>query len=168
MDFSFIPFVAILIPIVAILGGCTVAIVATISRARLREAEIRERIALIEKGLMPPPEVDPRGFDRAMDRFDRRGPDAYNYRGAGKQRRGGIVLIGVGLGLMVMFRFTGDSDGVGIGGFLAVLGLAFVISSLFDDSRHFREIRAQQSWNPPSSPPTPASAAAPPPSSDLH
>ena len=154
-----------LVPIIAILGGCTVAIVGTISRARVREAEIRERIALIEKGLMPPPEVDPRGFDRAMDRFERRGP--YGYRRAGKQRRGGIVLLGVGVGLMVMFRLTGASDGVGVGGFLAVLGLAFVISSLFDDSRHFRHPGDQPPWSSaPFSPPPSESSSAPP--QDLH
>jgi len=51
-------------PIVAIIGAFTTAIVATLSRARVRELEIRERIAMIEKGLVPPPEVDPHGFDR--------------------------------------------------------------------------------------------------------
>ena len=37
----------------------------------MRELEVRERIAMIERGLVPPPEVDPRGFDRAMDRYER-------------------------------------------------------------------------------------------------
>ncbi len=60
-----------LIPIIAIIGAFTTAIVATLSRARVRELEVRERIAMIERGLVPPPEVDPRGFDRAMDRYDR-------------------------------------------------------------------------------------------------
>jgi hypothetical protein len=68
-DFPYLsPF---LIPIVAIIGAFVTAIVATLSRARVRELEIRERIAMIEKGLVPPPEVDPHGFDRAMDRYDR-------------------------------------------------------------------------------------------------
>ena len=61
-----------LIPIVAIIGGITSAIVATITRGRIRELEIRERIAMVERGLVPPPEVDPRGFDRAMDRHEQR------------------------------------------------------------------------------------------------
>ena len=161
MDFRFAwPF---LIPIIAIIGGCTVAIVATIARAKVREAEIRERIALIEKGLMPPPEVDPRGFDRMMERFDdRRGPYR-GYRGPGKQRRGGIVLLGVGVGLMVMFRVTGETDGVGIGGFLAVLGIAFIISSLFDDSRRLQPGPLQQGWAPPPAPGSSQPASAQPP-----
>lgn len=162
MDFAW-PF---LIPIIAILGGCTVAIVGTMAKARVREAEIRERIALIEKGLMPPPEVDPRGFDRAMERFDRRPQSAY--RGAGKQRRGGIVLLGVGLGLMVMFGFTGATDGIGVGAFLAVLGIAFFISSLVDDSKYFRDARAQQPSNAPPAPTPPSQASSTPAPPDLH
>ena len=59
--------------IVAVIGGIGIAITGIISNARLRELKIRERIAMIEKGLVPPPEVDPAGFDRAMDRVERRG-----------------------------------------------------------------------------------------------
>ena len=69
------------IPIVAIIGGITLAIVKSISGARVRELEVRERIAMIEKGLIPPPETDPRGFDRAMgvaDRMERR--DRFEHR----------------------------------------------------------------------------------------
>lgn len=161
MDFRFAwPF---LIPIIAIIGGCTVAIVGTIARAKVREAEIRERIALIEKGLMPPPEVDPRGFDRAMDRFDDRLRHYGRYHRPGKQRRGGIVLLGVGVGLMVMFRVTGETDGVGIGGFLAVLGIAFIISSLFDDSRRLQPGPQQPGWAPPPAPGSSHQTSAPPP-----
>ena len=61
-----------LIPIVSIVGAFTYAIVHSLARARVRELEVRERIAMIERGLVPPPEVDPRGFDRAMDRYERR------------------------------------------------------------------------------------------------
>ena len=60
-----------LIPIVGTICVFTYIIVLTLSKARVRELEVRERIALIERGLVPPPEVDPRGFDRAMYRFDR-------------------------------------------------------------------------------------------------
>src|SRR6266571_4043713 len=90
-----------LIPIVAIVGGCTVAIAAVLARARVREAEIRERIAMIERGLVPAPEVDPRGFDQAMNRFDR--PYVARYRDvSGKHRRSGVLLIGIGFGLMFL------------------------------------------------------------------
>ena len=55
-----------LIPIVGTICTFAYIIVLTLSKARVRELEVRERIAMIERGLVPPPEVDPRGFDRAM------------------------------------------------------------------------------------------------------
>src|SRR5688572_17965011 len=60
-----------LIPITAIAGGIAYAIVKEQGSARVREMEVRERIAMIEKGLVPPPEKDPRGFERAMSAVDR-------------------------------------------------------------------------------------------------
>jgi hypothetical protein len=121
--------IGMLIPIIAIIGSFTYAIVQSMHRSRVRELEIRERIAMIEKGLVPPPEVDPRGFDRAMRRYDR----AQWTSSAGRHRRAGIVLIGVGVGLMVLIGFSGaPEEGVGVGGFLAVLGIAFLINSVFE------------------------------------
>ena len=59
-----------LIPIVAIVGSFLYVIIKTLAHSRVRELEIRERIAMIERGLVPPPEVDPKGFDRAMSRLE--------------------------------------------------------------------------------------------------
>ena len=146
-----------MIPIVAILAGCTVAIVGTLARNRVRELEIRERIAMIEKGLMPPPEVDPRGFERAMAHHDLY---AYQtrYRPAGRHRRGGITLIGVGFGSMVLIALAAGDPGpaIGVGGFLVIIGLAFLINGLFE-SRELRQL-------PPISPgsPTPPSTTTSP------
>jgi hypothetical protein len=118
-----------LIPIVAIIGAFATAIVQSIQRARIRELEIRERIAMIERGLMPPPEVDPRGFDRAMHRYDRLSVST----SAARHRRAGIVLIGIGVGMMILIGSSGaPEEGFGVGGFLCVLGLAFLINSLFE------------------------------------
>ena len=127
-----------MIPIVGIIGGITVAVVATITRGRIRELEIRERIAMIEKGLVPPPEVDPRGFERVMDRYDRirRTSDAFTTGSvsSGRHRRAGIVLMGIGLGLLVLISFAGEApeQGVGVGGFIMVIGMAFFLNSLFE------------------------------------
>ena len=121
-----------LIPIVAIVGAIALAIVKTRAKTRIRELQIRERIAMIEKGLVPPPEVDPVGFDRAMSRQER---NDWISR-APKHRRAGITLMGVGFGLMVLIGFAGDHEdlgsAIGVGGFLAVLGAAFLINSLFE------------------------------------
>src|SRR5713226_8062452 len=135
------------IPIAAILGFWVFMVVASISRSRVRELEVRERIAMIERGLVPPPEVDPHGFERAMSRHDRR-------RGFGSQRhrRAGITLIGVGLGLMLMIGFAGNEarQGIGVGGFLVALGLAFLINNLFE-----------QHHLPPDTPPKTDTSASP-------
>ena len=121
-----------LIPIVAIVGSFTYAIVHALARSRVRELEVRERIAMIERGLVPPPEVDPRGFDRAMDRYAR-----HHYRAPGRHRRAGVTIMGVGFGLMLLIGVAGGemNVGIGVGGFLVIMGLAFFINSLFDHPR---------------------------------
>ena len=118
----------ILIPIVAIIGGITAGIVASITRGRVRELEIRERIAMIERGMVPPPESDPDAFDRRMHSMDalQRGHVAPRHRSAG------VILIAVGLGLAVLMTFAGGlpEQGLGIGGFIVILGLGFLVNSL--------------------------------------
>jgi hypothetical protein len=125
--FMFSPF---LIPITAILGAFVYIIIKTLAKARVRELEIRERIAMIERGLVPPPEVDPRGFDRAMSRMERRDYGV----GSRRHRRAGVTLMGVGFGLMVLIAFTAHepSVAIGVGGFLVVMGIAFFINSLME------------------------------------
>src|SRR3954462_8617470 len=118
-----------LIPIVGTICTFAYIIVLTLSKARVRELEVRERIALIERGLVPPPEVDPRGFDRAMYRFDRQ-----RYRAPGRHRRAGVTLMGVGFGLLMLIGVAGGAmnEGIGVGGFFVIMGLAFFINGLFD------------------------------------
>jgi hypothetical protein len=149
-----------IIPIVAIIGAFTYAVVQTLARARVRELEVRERIAMIERGLVPPPEVDPRGFDRAMDRYDR-----YRERSPGRHRRAGVTLMGVGFGLMLLIGVAGDSmsSGIGVGGFLVIMGVAFFINSLFENRR---DDYPPASPHPTSSPMTPGSPMPEPPRRD--
>jgi hypothetical protein len=127
MGLAYSPFV---IPIVAIVGWFTYMIVRAVTSARVRELEVRERIAMIERGLVPPPEKDPGGFDRAMDRYDRVRDRADYGRTPGRYRSVGVTLIGVGFGLMLMIGVAGESPdaGVGVGGFLVLIGLAFVVN----------------------------------------
>ena len=161
----------VLIPLVAILGWVVVAVVNSISRARVREMEVRERIAMIERGLVPAPEADPNGFDRAMDRYDRMRSryDRRSYRAHGRYRRAGVTLLGVGFGLMLMLSFLTEEPriGLGVGGFLAVLGLAFFLNSMFESSDHDSCPSPAPRIPPPSSGSSGASssvAAGPPPS----
>jgi hypothetical protein len=146
-----------LIPVTAIVGAFVYVIVKTLAHARVRELEIRERIAMIERGLVPAPEVDPRGFERAMSRLEYREHRA-TYAGA-RHRRAGVTLIGVGFGLMVLIAFTSGEESValGVGGFLVVVGLAFFVNSYIDSASQVSvPMNDTRSWPPP---PPPASAA---------
>ena len=122
-----------MIPIVGTICTFAFLIVLTMNRSRLRELEIRERIAMIERGLVPPPEVDPRGFDRAMLLM----ADRKRYRSPGRHRRAGVTMMGVGFGLMMLIGVAGGSmsEGIGIGGFFVIIGVAFFINSRFDNPR---------------------------------
>ena len=147
MDFDF-PFV-FMIPIVAIIGGITVAIVNSIGRARIRELEIRERIAMIERGMVPAPEADPNGFEHRMHavyRVQHRNPGS-------KFWAGGIMVMTVGFGPMTMLWFVGvPREAIGVGGFLVIIGIGLFVNSLF---AHFPQ--------PPYAPPPQNAPLNPPP-----
>jgi len=143
---------AIMIPIVMIAAFWAYMIVRSVAKSRVRELEIRERIAMIEKGLLPPPEVDPRGFDRAMARYERRVGATYRHR------RAGITLIGVGLGLTVMIAFAGEAPqkAIGIGGFIVLRGLAFVVNSVLEQRQPEEPPRRDGMSGPPASSSSPS------------
>src|SRR4051794_3374767 len=98
--FFFSPFGTV---IVAILGGILTSIVSTMSRARVRELEIRERIAMMGRGMGPPPEADPVAFEQGMHTIDRA---QHRHSGAPRFRSGGIMVISVGFGLMTLLWFV--------------------------------------------------------------
>jgi Domain of unknown function (DUF6249) len=125
-------FLTLMIPITVIVGVWVFLITAAMGRARVRELQIRERIAMIEKGMVPSPVADPGGFDKAVRRFEgRAGKSTHRYRSAG------VTLVGVGLGLMLMIGFAADQPqkAVGIGGFIIMLGAAFIVNSMFEQRR---------------------------------
>ena len=117
--------VGAVIPIVSIIGGLAFAAYALWVKARLREMQHRERLAMIEKGLVPPPE--PRWEE--MD---------YQIRSA-RRRSSGIFVLLLGIGLAVTLG-AGLGQGVrgySIGGFVAFIGLAQLIVGMVEQrSRH--------------------------------
>jgi hypothetical protein len=123
-----------IIPITAIVGAFAYLIVATIMKTRVRELEIRQRIAMVERGLVPPPEADPRGFEKAMHALDAGARRDDSWLRANRHRRAGISLIGIGFGLMLLISIAGGSpdSGLGVGGFLVIVGLAFVANGWFE------------------------------------
>jgi hypothetical protein len=99
------------------------------ARRTLRELEIKERVALIEKGLSPPPELLPTGSVESVNvpatRVDR-------YRTAG------ILFVGLGLALMLLLGAAAGQPqiGLGVGGAIAVLGAALIANSVFGSRRN--------------------------------
>lgn len=142
--------IGVFIPIVAIVGGFAVAIAGIVSRSRVRQLEIRERIAMIERGMVPAPETDPRGFDRAMSRMERG-----HRRGPGRHRRVGIILLAVGFGFIVLIGVAADElrDAIGIGGMLIMIGLGFLALSYFEDGRSQEPPPSSGQVPPPNPPP---------------
>jgi hypothetical protein len=116
--------------IIVTFGLLTVAGVAVIwmaieNRRRIREMEHRERLAMIERGLVPSPEVDPEGFELGLART--RAPEGSV---AARWRTAGVMMIGLGLALMFLIAFAGGEGraGVGVGGAFVVLGFAFFVN----------------------------------------
>lgn len=120
---STIPFA---IPVIAVVGAMTLAIIRVTGQQRLAELERRERIAAIERG------VDPAKLPPVT------GLDSYqNGHGVGSRTRrahglmiGGLVLLAVGISMMV-FLWSVEQDkkvwALGLMPFL--IGIALLISA---------------------------------------
>jgi hypothetical protein len=125
----------VLVPIVAILGGLGFAGYAMSIKARIREMHHRERLAMIEKGMTPPPLTT--RSDRDFDSHRRRGS--------------GILCIFAGLGLAFLLGYGNGQgmQGYAIGAFVALIGVAMLINSILDS----RPLRDSNPSPPDSSPP---------------
>jgi hypothetical protein len=68
-------------------------------------------------------------------------------------RAAGIIIMSVGFGLMTLLGFVGVvREGIGVGGFLVIMGLGFVVNSLFS-SPHELSQRSSPRLDPPADPP---------------
>jgi hypothetical protein len=128
-----------------VLAGVAVIWMAMQSRRQIREMEHRERLAMIERGILPAPELDPAAFERRLTGL--RPPDT---PGAVRARSSGVIMISIGLAFMFMISFAAGSPsvGIGIGGAFALVGAGFFINSMLIG-------RAADSYHPPA-PLTPA------------
>ena len=138
--------------IVFILGGVALMITAMNNRRRMLEIAHRERVAMIERGLVPSPELDPAGFEAGAGLGPRR-----EAGGAGERyRTAGVIMIGIGLGLMILLSFAaGVPDvGLGVGGAWAVLGGASLLNYFLISRRDLERLTAAR-WRPPAERETP-------------
>ena len=139
-----------------IMAGVGLMIAAMFNRRGLREMEHRERLAMIERGLMPSPESDPGGFESAAGfKSIAESPAGVRYRTAG------VMMIGFGLALLMLITFTTHEPGVGfgVGGGFAVLGAASLLNYLLISRRE--QSRSSLRWTPPARRPDPPTNVAP-------
>ena len=111
----------LVLPMTGIIAGVAVIIAAMRHRAKVLELVHKERVAMIERGIVPP-ELGPGGYDQQR-------------RAAGTQSRSfslGIIVVGIGLALMTLIGVAGEApeSAIGIGGAIAILGGAFIVRSL--------------------------------------
>lgn len=133
-----------------VLAGAGLMVAAMMNRRRMRELAFRERIAMIERGLIPSPESDPAGFEKASGlRMRHESSAAIRFRTAG------IILIGIGFGLMLLITFTvGRADvGFGVGGAWIALGGALLLNYFLMTRREEEgDLGRPTRWTPPPPP----------------
>ena len=109
-----------LLPFFVLIGTFALAAFWVSRRAKTRELLHRERLAMIEKGLMPPPEA-----------WAVRAPAPSEGALTPRYRSVGVVITALGLGLMLIIGVAAGQEriGIGIGGAIAVLGVALFVNS---------------------------------------
>ncbi len=122
---SFIGIFAMAVPIIAIIGGITVAVVRTIGQQRLAELAHRERIAALERGvdpskLPPPPVLD---YGPAYGTYD----PMRRYHGL---LIGGIVCLVVGISIAAFLTIMEtEKRAWAVGLIPAGVGVALLLSA---------------------------------------
>ena len=114
---------AVFVLIVA--AGVTLLLMAMKNRRYMRELAHRERMAMIEKGLVPAPESDLVQFDPATPLAPGGSVATVPKRGE-RFRTIGVAMLGLGIGFAFIIGFTGGEPEValGVGGAWVALGLA--------------------------------------------
>jgi hypothetical protein len=137
-----------------IVAGLVILWMAMNSRRHIREMQHRERLAMIERGLVPSPETDPGAFERRTGLG--LAPDS---QVGARSRSSGVILIGIGLGLMMLISFAAEAPGtgIGVGGAFALLGVAFYINGVLSSRQDVYRIPSIPADRPSSDRPAPPS-----------
>jgi hypothetical protein len=113
----------LILPLAVIIAGVVIIVAGLRHRAKMLELVHKERVAMIERGIVPP-ELGPGGYDtQRMAQV------------AGRRSRSfslGIIVMGLGFAFMTLIGIAAraPSEAIGIGGAIAILGAAFIVRSL--------------------------------------
>jgi hypothetical protein len=143
----------ILFLLMTIVAGAALMIAAMHNRRLIREMEHRERLAMIERGVMPSPESNPAAFEAAAGFLE---PDKDETNRTQRYRTAGVLLIGFGLGLVFVIGVAARSPevGWGIGGAWISLGAASLLN-------YWLMSRRTQHWAPATRRPEPPTNSTP-------
>jgi hypothetical protein len=105
-----------------VLSGVFIVVMGLRQRSQQLEMRHKERMAMIEKGMSPVPQLPP----AVMAAIEVRSG------AASRSLTLGIVIVAVGMGLATVVSIAGGSPeaGIGVGGGIAILGAAFIVNSL--------------------------------------
>ena len=114
--FGFDPgIVALLIPIIAVLGGMALAIVSVIMKGKEEELKHKERIIAMEKGMAVP----------EMPKEEKR--TSYS-----RYRTWGLVMTLLGLALIAQKLVSGNSSAMTGGIIVAAIGIGLLLAAWFE------------------------------------
>ena len=99
---------------IAMFCGVIIIFLALRQRSETLDRQHRERMAMIERGQIPPVQPVRRGSASSLSLSL------------------GIIVVGLGLALMTIIGIAADQPavGIGIGGAIVILGIAFIVRSL--------------------------------------
>jgi hypothetical protein len=114
--------------VIGMFAGVFIVYLGLRQRSQQLEMRHRERMAMIERGLIPLSEASAGPQGRRID--GRPAPSTHSLSL-------GIVVVGFGLALMTIISIAGGAPeaGVGVGGAIAILGAAFIVRSLLAPTR---------------------------------
>jgi hypothetical protein len=128
-DEAIAPVLVFAVPIVAIAGGILASIVRTLSRHHLMEVAVRERMALIARG------VDPAKLDALEDGSGLTGPTLSSINHFSRHRAQGLLIggfvtlvAGVAFSLVVGILDSWEEGDWALGVVAGAVGLALILS----------------------------------------
>ena len=111
-----------------IIGGVIIVYSGMRHRTRVLEMAHRERLAMIERGIVPTGE---------LNATDQQAVRAQRTARSNKRLSAGIFIVGLGLGLATLIAFASREPeiAIGVGGAIAVVGASLIVTALLVHGR---------------------------------